>query len=79
MDVEKDLELDTLPDVDEIEDTGFIFEVESKSFNTSKNCADIYLQDWEFLNEEVKKDALERMEKSGWIYRDPIIYPLSKL
>ncbi|MFA0834926.1 MAG: hypothetical protein ACC609_13095 [Methanobacterium formicicum] len=78
--VEKEIELDFLPSTgDEIEDNGLNFEVENRKFNISKECVSIYLRDFKIENNDDKKNILNRMKKSGWYYRDPIVYDLSKL
>lgn len=78
--VEKKLELDVVPNVgNKIEDNGLFFNVESVTFNISKGCVEVYLEDYEIENDIAKKDVLKYMEDSGWFYRDPTIYTLSEL
>jgi hypothetical protein len=78
--VEKILEFDNVPRVgDKIKDNDLSFEVESITFNISKKCAEVYLEDYEIENDIAKKEVLKIMEDSGWYYRDPIVYTLSEL
>ncbi|OEC86754.1 MULTISPECIES: hypothetical protein [Methanobacterium] len=78
--VEKELELSFIPNIgDVIADNGLHFKVESRKFNILDEYLTIYLQDYKLINDNNKKDVLKRMEDSGWYYRDPAVYTLSKL
>ncbi len=69
--VEKTLELDAVPRPgDQIKDNDLYFNVENVTFDTSKECVEIYLQEYEIENDIAKKDVLNLMEDSGWYYRD---------
>jgi len=78
--IEKELELNFIPDIDDIiEDNGLHFKVESRKFNILERYITIYLKDYTLTNDTVKRDVLKRMEDSGWYYRNPAAYKLSEL
>lgn len=78
--VEKELELNFIPDIDDIiADNGLHFKVESRKFNILEKYVTIYLTNYTLINDTVKKEILKRMEDSGWYYRNPEAYKLSEL
>jgi len=78
--LEKELEMDFLPDVgEEIEDNGLSFKVDSRTFHLEKYVHIMLEPVFEIINDRDKKEVLKRMQESGWTYRGDSNFDILKM